>query len=349
MTSKKVFIGNSLNPPLRKEMRVLVTGANGFVGSYVCDYLAAVGFDVVGVVRNNVDILANNKWICQKDLEDSPEILKTFYTVVHLAARVHILTESSPNPCKEYGRVNRDLTLDLAKKCIAAGVEKFVFTSSVSIFGRFFKGVIDPMREPDPDDHYGVSKWEAEQNLVKLFSEQGRSQCIIFRLPMIYGPKNKGNMLYLLKAASLRIPLPLGLTIGKRSMAYIRNVCDAMGAVIQDKKKERPKVQTFFINDGQDLTSGELYELIFQVYWSKRGLIPVPTLWLKYLGDLGSTLERIFSARIFINKKVIARLLNESRFSSKLFSQEYDWTAPYQPKQGIAETVEWYRRQRKIQ
>ena len=106
---------------------------------------------------------------------------------------------------------------------------------------------------------------------------------------------------------------------------------------------------TFFINDDHDLTSGELYELIFQVYWSKRGLIPLPTLWLKYLGDLGSTLERIFSARIFINKKVIARLLNESRFSSELFSQEYDWTPPYEPKQGIAETVEWYRGQRKIQ
>jgi nucleoside-diphosphate-sugar epimerase len=348
MTSKKVFIRNSINFALKKDRRVLVTGANGFVGSSVCDHLVSAGFDVVGVVRNNVDISADNRWICQDDLEGNPEIFKTFHAVIHLAARVHIFTESSSNTCKEYERVNRDMTLDLAKKCIAAGVEKFLFTSSISIFGRFVKGVIDPMREPAPDDHYGVSKWEAEQNLVKLFSEQDRSQCIIFRLPMIYGPKNKGNMLHLLKAASLRLPLPLELTIGKRSIAYIRNVCDAMGVVIQDKKKERPKVQTFFINDGHDLTSGELYELIFQVYWSKRGLIPVPTLWLKYLGHLGSTLERIFSARIFINKKVIARLLNESRFSSELFSQEYDWTPPYEPKQGIAETVEWYRGQRKI-
>jgi nucleoside-diphosphate-sugar epimerase len=347
MALKKVFIGNSVHSSPGKEKRILVTGANGFVGTSVCDYLASAGFDVTGVVRNNVDISVDNRWICQEDLEGSPEILKTFYAVVHLAARVHVFTESSPNPCKEYERVNRDLTLDLAKKCIAAGVEKFVFTSSISIFGRFIKGVIDPMREPEPDDHYGVSKWEAEQNLVKLFSEQGHSQCIIFRLPMIYGPKNKGNMLHLLKAASLRLPLPLGLTKGKRSIAYIRNVCDAMGAVIQDKKKERPKVQTFFINDGHDLTSGELYELIFQVFWKKRGLISLPTLWLKYAGDLGSTLERIFSAKIFINKQVIARLLNESRFSSELFFQEYDWIPPYQPKEGIAETVEWYRRQRK--
>ena len=347
MTSKKVFIRNSINFSLKKDRRVLVTGANGFVGSSVCDHLVSVGFDVVGVVRNNVDISADNRWICQKDLEGSPEIFKTFHAVIHLAARVHIFTESSSNTCKEYEQVNRDMTLDLAKKCIAAGVEKFIFTSSISIFGRFVKGVIDPMREPAPDDHYGVSKWQAEQKLVKLVSGQSRLHCIIFRLPMIYGPKNKGNMLHLLKAASLRLPLPLELTIGKRSIAYIRNVCDAMGVVIQDKKKKRPKVQTFFINDGHDLTSGELYELIFQVYWSKRGLIPVPTLWLKYLGDLGSKLERIFSARIFINKKVIARLLNESRFSSELFSQEYDWTPPYEPKDGIAETVQWYKGQRK--
>jgi nucleoside-diphosphate-sugar epimerase len=349
MTSKKVFIRKSLNLALRKERRVLVTGANGFVGSSVCDYLVSAGFDVVGVVRNKVDISADNRWICQEDLEGNPEILKTFYAVVHLAARVHIFTESSPNPCKEYERVNRDLTLDLAKKCIAAGVEKFVFTSSISIFGRFVKGVIDPMRQPAPDDHYGVSKWEAEQSLVKLFSEQDCSQCIIFRLPMIYGPKNKGNMLHLLKAASLRLPLPLELTIGKRSIAYIRNVCDAVSAVIRDEKKNRPRVQTFFINDGHDLTSGELYEMIFQFYWKKRGLIPMPILWLKCLGDFGSTLENIFSTRIFINKKTIARLLNESRFSSKLFSQEYDWIPPYEPKQGIAETVEWYREQGKTQ
>jgi UDP-4-keto-D-QuiNAc 4-reductase len=349
MTSKKVFIRNSPNFALKKEKRVLVTGANGFVGSAMCDYLAFAGFNVVGVVRNNVDISADNRWICQEDLEDSPEILTTFHAVVHLAARAHIFTETSPNPCEEYERVNRDMTLDLAEKCIAAGVEKFIFASSISIFGRFFKGVIDPMREPAPDDHYGVSKWEAEQNLIKLFSEQDHSQCIIFRLPMVYGPKNKGNMLHLLKAASRRLPLPLGLTIGKRSIAYIRNVCDAIGAVIRDKNKARPRVQTFFINDGHDLTSGEIYELIFQAYWDKRGLIPVPTFWLKCLGDLGSKLERTFSAKIFINKKVIARLLNESRFSSELFSQEYDWTPPYKPKEGIGETVEWYKGQRKTQ
>jgi nucleoside-diphosphate-sugar epimerase len=347
MTSKKVFIRNSINFALKKDRRVLVTGANGFVGSSVCDHLVSAGFDVVGVVRNNVDISADNRWIFQKDLESSPEIFRTFHAVIHLAARVHIFTESSSNTCKEYERVNRDMTLNLAKKCIAAGVEKFIFTSSISIFGRFFKGVIDPIREPAPDDHYGASKWEAEQNLVKLFSEQNRSQCIIFRLPMIYGPKNKGNMLHLLKAASLGLPLPLGLTKGKRSIAYIRNVCDAMGIVIKDEKKNRPRVQTFFINDRHDLTSGELYELIFQVYWKKRGLIPVPTLWLKFLGSLGSTVESIFSTRTFINKNLIARLLNESRFSSDLFSQEYDWTPPYKPKRGISETVKWYRGQRK--
>ncbi len=343
MTSKENFIGNSLGSPPARVVRVLVTGANGFVGSSVCDYLASAGFDVVGVVRNNVGFSADNRRICQQDLNNAPEILETFHAVVHLAARVHIFTETSPDPCKEYDRVNRDMTLNLAQKCIAAGVEKFIFASSISIFGRFVTGYIDPLRNPMPDDHYGTSKWEAEQGLMKLFSGQNRSQCIIFRLPMIYGPKNKGNMLHLLKAASLGLPLPLGKARGKRSMVYIKNVCDAMGAVIQDEKKDRPRTQTFFIKDGQDLTSGELYEFIFQAYRQKRGLIPVPTLWLRWLGDFGSVLENIFSTTIFINKKAIARLLDESRFSSEKFFQEYGWTAPYHPQQGIAETVDWYK------
>ena len=349
MTSKKIFIGNLLTSTQTKKMRILVTGANGFVGSSVCDYLTSAGFDVVGVVRNNIDVSADNRWLCQKDLDDTPELFKTFHAVVHLAARVHIFTETSPNPLEEYERVNRDMTLELAKKCVAAGVEKFIFASSISIFGRFVTGLIDPMCNPSPDDHYGASKWEAEQNLVKLFSRQVRSECIIFRLPMIYGPKNKGNMIHLLKVASLRLPLPLRQTRGKRSIAYIHNVCDAMGAVILDKKKGRSRVQTFFIKDSDDLTSGELYELIFQAYWKKRGLISVPNLWLQWLGELGSALENIFSTTIFINKKAIARLLNESRFSSDLFSQEYGWTPPYEAKQGIAETVEWYRGERNTQ
>jgi len=326
-------------------MRVLVTGANGFVGSSACDYLASAGFDVVGVVRDNVDLSADNRWICQKDLDDTPEIFETFHAVVHLAARVHIFNETAPNSRQKYEQVNRSMTLDLAQKCVAAGVQKFIFASSISIFGRFVTGYIDPLRDPTPDDHYGTSKWEAEQDLINLFSGQDRSQCIIFRLPMIYGPKNKGNMLHLLKAASLGLPLPLGRARGKRSMVYIKNACDAMLAVIQDEQTDRPRTQTFFINDGQDLTSGELYELIYQAYRQKRGLISVPTWWLRRLGDFGSALENIFSTTIFINNKTIARLLDESRFSSEKFFQEYGWVAPYYPQQGIAETVKWYKGQ----
>lgn len=345
MTSKGTLIGNRSDLLLEKKMRVLVTGANGFVGSTVCDFLTSAGYEVVGVVRNKIDLSSDNRLICQKDLENTPEILETFHAVIHLAARVHIFTETSPNSRQEYEQVNRSMTLNLARKCVAAGIQKFIFASSISIFGRFFTGYIDPLCDPVPDDYYGTSKWEAEQDLMKLFSEQDRSQCIIFRLPMIYGPKNKGNMSHFLKAASLGLPLPLGRAKGKRSMIYIKNVCDAMLAVIQDKKADRPQTQTFFINDGQDLTSGELYELIYQAYRKKRGLVSVPTRWLQWLGTLGSTLENIFSISIFINKRTIARLLEESRFSSEKFSREYGWVAPYNPQQGIVETVKWYKRQ----
>lgn len=345
MTSKGTPIGNRSKTLLKKKIRVLVTGANGFVGSTMCEFLTFAGYEVVGVVRNKVDLSSGKRLICQKDLDNTPEILETFHAVVHLAARVHIFTETSPNSRQEYEQVNRSMTLDLARKCIASGVQKFIFASSISIFGRFFKGCIDPLCDPVPDDYYGTSKWEAEQGLTKLFSEQDCSQCIIFRLPMIYGPKNKGNMLHFLKAASLGLPLPLGRARGKRSMVYIKNVCDAMLTVIQNEKTDRPRTQTFFINDGLDLTSGELYELIYQAYRKKIGLISVPTWWLLWLGALGSTIENIFPITIFINKKTIARLLEESRFSSEKFSREYDWIAPYHPRQGIAETVKWYKGQ----
>lgn len=143
--------------------------------------------------------------------------------VAHLAVCVHQMKENATNPLDKYREANRDFTLKLASMTLEAGVRNFVYASTVKVVGEGGQ-TTEPLTEDTPfasEDPYGVSKMEAEKGLFELFSKQTNARCTIFRLPMVYGPGNKVNMLTLLKVAKMGVPLPLGAASGKRSMAYV--------------------------------------------------------------------------------------------------------------------------------
>ena len=185
-----------------------------------------------------------------------------------------------------------------------------------------------------PDDAYGISKWEAEQELCELFAGQSNAQCIILRLPMVYGPGNKGNMLAFLKAASKKVPLPLRAVRGKRSMIYVMSLCDAILKIIKDETLNRPVLQTYFINDGVDMTSGDLYSLIYQACNNKDGIFSMPEGLFRIGGKIGSFFEKLCRKKLPLNEGVISRLFDEYRFSSKAFCKDYNWKPPYTPVEG---------------
>jgi len=263
--------------------------------------------------------------------------------LIHAAARVHMMQERLTHPLTEYRKANRDITLALARKGLDLGINRFIFISSLMVLGppEISRSSIHDI--PKPDEPYGISKWEAEQGLAELFSRQTDARCIILRLPMVYGPGNKGNMLPLLKAASLRLPLPLAKTRGKRSMVYIGNVCSAIETILQDKTDNHPTVETYVINDCENLTSGNLYSLIYQAFHGKRGIFPMPEWLLRSGGNLGSWLEERTGRAIMLNRQNISRLFDAYSFSSEEFCQDYSWQPPYTPEEGIKKTVEWYK------
>jgi UDP-glucose 4-epimerase len=159
---------------------------------------------------------------------------------------------------------------------------------------------------------------------------------------MVYGENNKGNMLPLLKAASKKIPLPLSAAKGKRSMIYVGNILSAILKIIQDNSSLRKPIQTYFLNDGFDLTSAELYSSIYQSMHGKPGLFYVPEFLFRLMGKMGPGLEFLIKRKFPISSDVISRLFDEYRFSSKAFTNEYNWQPPYTPKQGIEKMVNWY-------
>ena len=326
-------------------MNILVTGANGFIGQKVILACKTASYNVFGTIRSTInDQIINFITLPESPTcEDWKRILeeKNIDIAVHLAGRVY----PDKNSLREFEESNKDLTLTFAKSCLNKNIKKFIFLSSLSVYGRFAKGEIHLEQPVFPDDNYGKSKWAAEKELNHLFSTQTQTQCIILRLPTVYGPGNRGNLVALMEMASKGIPLPLGATKGKRSLIYTGNVCDAILRVINDKKIPRPSVQTYLVNDGKSLTSKELYSLICKNFDRQPALIYFPESLLRILVRIMGKFEKIFGFKSPINNEAVSRLFNECQFNTDKFCHDYDWSPPFQTEEGLSNMVEWYKKE----
>jgi nucleoside-diphosphate-sugar epimerase len=250
-------------------MKVLVTGANGFVGSRLCLALAEKGFAVKAAVRYGAAGLPAS--VTETALIDDvgsatdwSAALKGADAVIHLAARVHVMRESAGDPLAEFRKVNTGGTRNLARQAAAAGIKRLVFLSTIKVNGE--RTDREPFNEDSPaapQDAYAVSKAEAEEALRALSTPAGLRPTII-RTPLIYGPGAKGNLLSLMRAVRLGLPLPLKNIKNKRSLISLNNLADALIAAAT-----RPEAmnRTFAVCDGQDLSTAELANSGWRPNW----------------------------------------------------------------------------------
>jgi nucleoside-diphosphate-sugar epimerase len=317
---------------------VAITGANGFIGRHLCARLGTRGFHIKALMRSSPGGLekSSRTSIIQGDMErvmDVPDFFEGTSTVIHCAAKVHEMGKTGGCQLEEYRKENTAHTLALARKCIEKGVGTFIFFSTVKVFGDA-PVVSRPLTEddaPPPSDPYGISKLEAEQGLFDLFKSQRSSHCIVLRLPMVYGPGNKGNMRALLKAASWRVPLPLKGATGKRSMVYVGNIGDAVCTILGSDPRPGG-FELYILTDTVDYTSRELYSGLYRELNARSGVFFVPPRLLKTI------------AAFFPNgSSVIARLFDEYRFSCDKFVQAYGWKPSFHLSKGLRDTAQWYK------
>ena len=323
---------------------VLITGATGFLGERLSRNLIDDGWGVRAIVRKSSDqklSILNQSEIIVCDLDQSipsGDIFKNVDAIIHCAARVHNAQEfKSPDAYEKYHRTNCTASINLARAGIAAGVPLFVFISTVKVMGDGPSKLDQPYTEIDPvapADPYGVSKGEAEQNLQKLFESQSTCKCLVIRLPMVYGPGNKGNMRALLHAASRRLPLPLKAVSARRSMLSISNFCDAIKAVLISNQNSHKVFDRYYLTDGTDYTSAELYDTLYKIIWGRSGIFYLP-LWILELPGL------IFKPL----KGVYSRLCTEYRFSSAKFQKQFAWTSKHSMVDEMKNLVIWYKNQ----
>lgn len=261
-------------------MRVLVTGATGFVGStLVRALIRKTGIDVVGVVRSPDATLPKGAATFRVDgltpEQDWGAVLPGTDAVVHCAARAHVMHEQSADPLAEFRKINVEATLNLARQSAEAGVRRFVFISTIKVNGEKTEAgrPFNADQPPNPVDSYGVSKMEAEAGLQALARGTGM-ELVIIRPPLIYGPGVKANFLAMMRWLRRGIPLPLGaVTENQRSLVAVDNLVDLIAICLDHPAAAN---QTFLVSDGEDISTAELLRRLGAVLGRPARLFPVP-------------------------------------------------------------------------
>jgi nucleoside-diphosphate-sugar epimerase len=295
---------------------LLITGATGFVGSALSAHLAAQGRPIRRIVRRALDEHDGHAPHVIPNIDDSVDWSKALAGVthvIHLAARVHLLDDQALDPLTEYRKVNVQGTLNLAGQAARAGVKRFVFVSSVKVngestqLGRPFTA--DDV--PAPEDPYGVSKYEAEQELLCLARDVDM-EVVIVRPPLVYGPGVKANFERLTRLVSKGVPLPFGsIASNRRSLLALDNLVDLLIRCI-DHPCAAGKI--FMASDGEDLSTKELLQRLSGAMGRPVYLVPIP-----------ASMLNLF-ATLIGKQKVASRLLDSLQVDISETRQLLDWT-----------------------
>lgn len=253
---------------------VLITGATGFVGRNLCGRLLSKGQKLRCAVRyqlpikNSVvvgDIGPYTRW---------GQALADIDTVIHLAARVHVMDDGEGDPLTEFRRVNVAGTINLALQAAAAGIKKMIFISTVKVHGEEtqFGNPYSEQNIPDPLDAYSISKHEAEKVLRRIAEETGLD-VVIIRPPLVYGPDVKANFLTMMRWLKRGIPLPLGFVNNRRSFVALDNLVDLIVTCIDHPAAAN---QIFLVSDGEDISTTDLLRRLGHALGRPARLVPVP-------------------------------------------------------------------------
>ena len=308
-------------------MRVLLTGASGFVGRALQARLLADGVHPLRCAQRQLPTVqvtgaefCLSPWLGPD--ADWSTALVAVDAVIHCAARVHVMREQAADPLAEFRRANVEGTLRLARQAVEAGVRRFVFVSSIKVNGEqtcsgdaFFAD-----DEPQASDPYGMSKREAEDGLLALGAATGL-EVVIIRPPLIYGPGVKANFLNMLRWLERGVPLPLGAIDNRRSLVALDNLVDLLVLCLTHPAASG---QRFLVSDGEDLSTSDLLRRLGMALGRPARLLPVPQAWIEG------------SARLLGRQSLSQRLCGSLQVNIDKTRERLGWTPPLTVDQALA-------------
>lgn len=307
--------------------RVLITGANGFVGGHLFQVLGERdGIDPVAGVRRPEQAQSGLPFMAMGTIgEDDLPNLEGIDVVIHCAARVHVMQDRAADPLADFRRYNVEGTLQLAERAAQDGVKRFIFLSSIKVNGESTVAgrPFTAQDIPAPVDPYGLSKAEAEVALRDLGMRTGM-EIVIVRPVLVYGPGVKGNFLSMLRWVSKGVPLPLASVANRRSLVSVTNLCDLLALCVH---KREAAGNVFLAADPESLSTTELLASIgtcmgkpARLFWAPPALI-----------SLG--------ARLMGRHGQYQRLFGTLEVSIEGSRNILGWNPPQTSKEGLRETV----------
>ncbi|PHJ40212.1 SDR family oxidoreductase [Vibrio sp. PID17_43] len=311
--------------------KVLLTGGTGLVGGALLEKLPMT----TSVVGRSQPSRACRFF--QGDLVDNPEYFEALSDVdivVHCAARVHVMRDESDEPLEEFRKVNTVATLDLARQASVFGVKRFIFVSSIKVNGES-TNVGTPftaMSQRAPEDYYGASKAEAEEQLL-IFGQDVGMEIVIIRPTLVYGPGVKANFASLMKLVSKGIPLPFGcIKNNKRSLVSVDNLVDLIITCIDHPKAAN---EVFLVSDDHDVSTYEMVHHMAQALGKPTWQLPVPVWCYKLAG------------KVFNKSDVVDRLTGSLQVDISHTKETLGWVPPQSLQEGFKQTAEAFLQSKK--
>jgi len=311
----------------RGETSILVTGGTGFIGRALVTRLVQDRAQVRSSVRHlpkwSMEVQAPS---LGSDAEWRPA-LEGIATVIHTAARAHVLKEEAEDPIQIFREVNAVGTLHLARQAAEVGVKRFVFLSSIGVNGTQSVEAFTESDTPHPLEPYAVSKLEAEQELMKLSEETGM-EVVIIRPPLVYGPRAPGNFGRLANAVRRGFPLPLGaVTQNRRTLVGLDNLVDL---VVTCAYHPAAGNQVFLAGDDEDLSTADLLRRMAKAFGVSTRLLPVPVPLLRAM------------ARAAGKGAMVERLCGSLQVDITKAREVLCWKPPLTVDQGLARVAEGF-------
>jgi nucleoside-diphosphate-sugar epimerase len=275
--------------------KIIITGANGFVGTALVTMLSSRGFSVVPLVRRADPGGATGCKVIgdYRDFNEWGSLMPGVDVIVHLAAKVHQPRDAID---KSYFAINVDVSKNIALAARQSGVRRFVYISTVKVngeltgMGKKFSGI----DQPSPQGAYGRSKYQAEKALQEIFHGSD-TELVIIRPPLVYGPSVSANFKKLAWLARLPFPLPFAAVTNKRDMVSVLNLCELI--VCCFSHPDAP-TRVWMAADAEPYSLAGLITEMRAVNARPPGLFAVPVSLLKrllMLSRMSALSDRMFS------------------------------------------------------
>jgi nucleoside-diphosphate-sugar epimerase len=334
-------------------MKVLLTGANGFVGRILTHHLLAQNHCVRAPIRQSLDFsywqslapylfrAASLQQFVRhfepfqigslQGLSAEPVHMQGIDVVIHTAARAHQISNQAKQQ-QQYQAINCYATQQLALQAEQEGVKQFIYLSSIKVNGESTDQAFTEQDTVQPSDAYAQSKWDAEQALKKI-AERGKLAVTIIRPPLVYGPGVGANFAKLLAYQQTALPFPVIRQENRRSLCYVENLSAFILRCLQDPLTYN---QTFLIADQEMAISTRQLNHCLAAFYQKQW----PT---------------IFFPKMLV--KVMATILHKNRLFDRLYHSlildcqkaraMLHWQQPVSQLVGLYNTAAWYRSNQK--